>query len=178
MLQYLFDPAKEHSYGNPAGPIELTEYGDFQSELCAAVYPEIKKLQQALGNQLKFVFRHFPLSAQHPLAVDIAVVTEAASLQGKFWYMHDLFLEHQKDLTYSSLSKFAKEIGLDISSIKKSQSYSRLIQKVNNDVKSGKVNMVYETPTFFINGHRYTGHHDFEGLYKTCEFVLEFKRAA
>jgi protein-disulfide isomerase len=177
MLKYLFDHTKEHYFGNPQAPIELMEYGDFQCAHSATVYAEIKKLQQAMGDQLKFVFRHYPFSG-HSLAFDAAVLAEAASLQGKFWQMHDLFLENQEELSLSVLSMFAEEIGIDLASIKDNQMYEQLVQKVNNDLESGRENLVFETPVFFINGYRYTGYRDFESLYKTCEFLLDFKQAA
>ncbi len=178
MLKYLFDHTRDHFYGYPLAPIELIEYGDFQCEHCAAVYPEIRMLQQEMGNQLKFVFRHYPLSAIHPMALDAAISTEAASLQDKFWYMHDIIFENQKYLTRSSLSKFAEEIGLDVASFEDNRCRKKLTQKVITDFESGSKSGVNGTPVFFINRHKYNGFDDFESLYKTCKFILTFKGIA
>jgi protein-disulfide isomerase len=180
MLKYLFDFTRDHYVGNPLAPIELIEYGDFQCEYCGEVYTEIKKLQEALGNQLKFVFRHYPLSALHPLSLEAAVATEAAALQDnmKFWSMHDLIFENQKYLSRASLSKFAEEVGMDTTLLENSQTHKQLLPKVISDFESGVRSGVEGTPTFFINGHKYTGFHDFESLYKTCRYVLTFKSAA
>ncbi len=178
MLKYLFDHTRDHYCGYPLAPIELIEYGDFQCEHCAAVYPEIKMLQEKMGNQLKFVFRHYPLSAIHPIAFDAAVSTEAASLQEKFWYMHDIIFENQKYLTRSSLSNFAEQIGLDVALFEVSRSQKKLVQKVINDVESGVKSGVNGTPTFFVNRHRYNGFDDLESLYKTCKYLLTFKGMA
>ena len=172
MLKYLFDHKIDHYYGYPLAPIELIEYGDFQCEYSAAVYPEIKMLQEKMGNQLKFVFRHFPQSAIHPMAFDAAVSAEVASLQDKFSYMHDFIFENQKYLTRSSLSNFAAEIGLDVAAFENSRSHKKLAKKVTNDFESGVKSDVNGTPTFFINGHKYDGFNDFESLYKACKFLL------
>jgi protein-disulfide isomerase len=178
MLEFLFDHPSDHFSGDPYAPVELIEYGDFQCSDCAAIYPEIKRLQREMGSRLKFVFRHFPASAIHPLAFDAAVLTEVAASRGKFWYMHDLIYEHQTDLSGRALSKFAKYIGLDADAFEKGDYPQQVIRKVYRDLEMGIKDQVNETPTFFINGNKYTGSADFESLYEACEFVLTFSRAA
>jgi protein-disulfide isomerase len=177
MLKYLFDHRRDHYYGSTLAPIEIIEYGDFQCKHCATVYPEIKLLQEKMGNQLKFVFRHYPLPAVHPLALDAAIAAEAAAQQGalSFWHMHDMIFENQRHLCLSSLSKFAEEIELDTTLFEDHRAQKKLIHKVTSDFESGSKSNVTGTPTFFINGHRYNGYSDFESLYKTCKYILTFK---
>ena len=86
----------EHVYGLQKAPVELIEYGDFLCGHCAYVYPTVKLLQERMGTDIRFVYRHYPLHAIHPLALEAAMVSEAAALQGKFWAMHDLIYENQK----------------------------------------------------------------------------------
>src|SRR5918993_671160 len=93
----------DHSYGNPYAPIVVVEYGDYECPYCGKAYPIIKDIQQRLGNDLKFVFRNFPLAKIHPNAFSAAVATEAAGLQNKFWEMHDLVFENQKTLDSENL---------------------------------------------------------------------------
>ena len=180
MLKYLFDHKRDRYYGYPLAPIELIEYGDLQCENCAAVYPEIKMLQEKMGSQLKFVFRHFPLTAIHSLALDAAVATEAAAQHDrlKFWDMHDMIFENQKYLCRSSLSSFAEEIGLDTIAFEDNRSHKKLIQKVTSDFESGVKSGVSGTPTFFFNRQKYNGFHDFESLYKACKYIMTFKSLA
>jgi len=180
MLKYLFDHKRDRYYGHPLAPIELIEYGDFQCEYCAAVYTEIKMLQEEMGNQLKFVFRHYPHSTIHPLALDAAIATEAAAQKSElsFWQMHDLIFENQKYLTRSSLSKFADEVGIDTSALQGKRKRRNLIQKVLCDFESGVKSGVTGTPTFFINGHMYNDFHDFESFYKTCTYLLSISSMA
>lgn len=181
MLKYLFNHTRDHYYGYPLAPIELIQYGDFQCDNCGAVYPEIKELQKKMGNCLKFVFRHYPLSAIHPLAITAAVASEAASQQGElnFWKMHDKIFENQKYLNCSSFSRFAGEIQLDTRLFEESiYNRKKLLQKVSSDFESGAKSGVNGTPTFFINGHLYNGFHDFRSLYKTCNYILTLKGLA
>jgi protein-disulfide isomerase len=178
MLKHLFDHEKDQYYGYPLAPIELIEYGDFQCTHSASVYPEIKMLQEKMGNQLKFVFRHYPHSSIHPVAFDAAVATEAASLQDKFWYMHDTIFENQKYMSRASLTRFAEEIGLNITEFQENRYNKKLIKKVTDDFESGSKNGVNGTPTFFINRYKYDGFNDFESLYKACNHLLIFKGMA
>ena len=91
--------SKDHIQGNKNAPLELVEYGDYQCGHCGHAYPIIKSVQEALGNNLKFVFRNFPLSEVHPDAFKAAVAAEAAALQHRFWEMHDIIYENQERLS-------------------------------------------------------------------------------
>lgn len=174
MLKLPFCNGRDNFTGCPTATLELVEYGDFQCEYSGRVYMSIKLLQQCLGDQVKFVFRHFPLLNVHPLALEAAVASEAAALQGKFWEMHDMIFKHQKFLVRSSFSKFAEEMGLDAAAFEDSREHKKLIHKVVNDFESGVKSGVDCTPTFFINGHRYSGFEDFENLYKTCKYAMNY----
>ena len=171
MLNLPFNISRDNFKGALIAPLELVQYGDFQCEFCGDVYTSIKLLQHHLGDKLKVVFRHFPLLTLHRFALDAAVASEAAALQGKFWEMHDLIFENQKYLIKSSFSRFAEKIELDMNLLENSREYKKLIHKVINDFESGVKSGVDCTPTFFINGHRYSGFEDFESLYKTCKYA-------
>ncbi len=166
--------APEHESGCPDALLALVEYGDFACEFCGEAYIAVKRLQQHLGEGLKFIFRHYPLVTRHPLSLDAAVASEAAAQQGEFWKMHDMIFENQKYLTRSSFSRFAEEIGIEMSAFDNSRIHKKIIHKVINDFESGVKSGVDGTPTFFINGHRYTGLCDFQSLLKTCNYVMNF----
>ena len=172
-----FENQSRHRLGNVDAPLELVQYGDFLCEYCAAVYPAIKELVEKLGNNIRFVFRHFPLHSVHPLAVEAAKAAEAAARQGKFWYMHDMIFENQKYLLRSSFSGFAEAIDLDLKSFEESRGHKSLLQNVVNDFESGHKLGVNYTPAFFINGKRYNGFDDFESLYRTCNYTLHCQGA-
>ena len=147
----------DHSQGNADAPIQLVEYGDYQCPYCGRAYPIVKQLQQQLGDDLRFIFRNFPLSEIHPQAKQAAIASEAAGLQGKFWEMHDVLFEHQHQLTHFSLVHYAKELGLDMDVFENDLADAKLAEKVEKDFYSGMRSGVSATPTFFINGEKYTG---------------------
>jgi len=146
---------KDHIHGSPNAHIELVEYGDFQCPYCGAAYPIVKHIQHELGNRLKFVFRNFPLRKVHPQALMAAVASEAASLQGKYWEMHDMIFEHQTKLNYSSIVQYAEYLGLDIIRFKVDMADTNLEKKALSDFESGLRSGVNATPTFFVNGNKY-----------------------
>ena len=147
----------DHIRGNSNAPLELVEYGDFECSDCGHAYPIIKTIQQALGDDLKFVFRNFPLTQIHPHAVNAAVAAEAAALQNKFWEMHDIILQNQKHLELEDLLMYAKKIDLDADQFKNDLQNITLRAKVEADFESGVRSGVNRTPSFFINGVKYEG---------------------
>jgi protein-disulfide isomerase len=175
MLHPNFRTDYDHYHGCLLAPLELIEYGDFQCEYCAEVYPVIKCLQDSFGDQLKFVYRHFPMPTRHPLSLEAAVATEAASLQGKFWYMHDMIYENQKYLTRTSFSEFASEIDLDTRAFENCREHRKLFRKVISDLESGVRSGADGSPTFFINGYRYDGFDDFQNLYSALLNLTQFE---
>ena len=145
----------DHSQRNGDVVIELVEYGDYECPHCGRAYPIIKRIQKKLGNQLKFVFRNFPLSEIHHHAVNAAVATEAAAQQDKFWEMHDIIYEHQNRLEDSDLISYAQHIGLDVEKFEADFDKQETQQKVDDDFESGVRSGVNGTPSFFINGEKY-----------------------
>jgi protein-disulfide isomerase len=147
----------DNIHGKPDAAIELVEYGDYQCPHCGRAYPIIKVIQERLGDDLKFVFRNFPLSEIHPQAKTAAVASEAATRQGKFWPMHDIIFENQFSLHTADLVNYAKMIGLDVKRFEKDLGDEQLMEKVEADFESGVRSGVNGTPTFFINGKKYNG---------------------
>src|SRR5919199_6355901 len=76
---------RDHAQGPATAPVELVEYGDYECPYCRAAVPITQELRRLLGDQLRYVFRHFPVAAVHPRAPRAAEAAEAAGAQGKFW---------------------------------------------------------------------------------------------
>lgn len=144
----------DHIQGDKNAPIELVEYGDYQCPYCGEAYSEIKALQQRMGKDMKFIFRNFPLTEMHQNAKNAAIAAEAASVQGKFWEMHDILFENQQHLTESDIMKYAEEIGLDIEKFKKDFKDEKFSKKVEQDFEGGIRSGVNTTPSFYINGEK------------------------
>lgn len=154
---------KDNLQGSAAAPIELVEYGDYQCPSCGLAYPVVKAIQKQMGDQLKFVFRNFPLAEEHPNATDAAIATEAAARQGKFWEMHDILFAHQSQLDKASLIRYAGKIGLEVKKFELDLDRQDVKNEVASDFESGVRSGVNGTPTFFINGKIYNDNWD-EGV--------------
>lgn len=146
----------DHIQGNPSAVIELVEYGDYQCPHCGHAYPIIKKIQEAMGDKLKFVFRNFPLAEIHPQATVAAAAAEAAALQDKYWEMHDMIFENQRDLKLPALTGYAERLGMDTEKFISDIQLEEIIARVEDDFESGIRSGVNGTPTFFVNGEKYT----------------------
>lgn len=148
---------RDHGKGPADAPATLLQYGDYECPYCAAAYPILKQLQRELGDQLRFVYRNFPLTTVHPHAEAAAEAAEAAGAQGKFWEMHDLLYENQRRLGNIALRNYAQQLGLDTDLFERELSGRVYEARVQEDFMSGVHSGVSGTPTFFINGWRYTG---------------------
>ncbi len=102
---------RDHVAGPQSAPVTLVEYGNFECIHCGRAYPEIKKVRKLLGDNLRFVFRHFPTVRTHPHSLHAAEATEAAGAQERFWEMHDQLFTHQQALEDHDLSRYAGHIG-------------------------------------------------------------------
>lgn len=147
----------DHVQGSHDAPVTLVEYGDYECPYCGKAYPIVKRVQERLGNRLRFVFRNFPLAELHPNATAAAEFAEAAGLHGKFWEMHDTLFEHQRALNPTNLQRYARELDLDGAALNASLHSGMPSNRVKADFMSGVRSGVNGTPTFFINGRRFDG---------------------
>jgi protein-disulfide isomerase len=148
---------RDHTAGPEHAPVTLVEYGDFECPYCGMAYPIVKAAQQRLGDQLRLVFRNFPLREIHPHAPHAAEAAESAGAQGKYWEMHDAIFEHQHALEDKDLVAYAKSLGLDAERVAQDLANETYAKRVREDFRSGVRSGVNGTPTFFINGERYNG---------------------
>jgi protein-disulfide isomerase len=149
--------AQDHAAGPADAPVTLVEYGDYECPYCGMAYPVVKAVQRALGNQLRFVFRNFPLAEAHPHARLAAEAAEAAGAQGRFWEMHDVLFENQSALEPADIVGYAQSVGLDLTRFEQDIESGTYTKKVRDDFRSGVRSGVNGTPTFFVNGERYDG---------------------
>jgi formate-nitrite transporter family protein len=155
---------RDHTLGAADARVTLVEYGDFECPDCGRAYPVLKAVQKALGPNLLFVFRHFPLRASHPHAGAAAEAAEAAGAQGRFWEMHDRLFEHQMALEDDALRRHARKLGLDLEQFEREMRLHTHEGRMREDLASGAASSVRGTPTLFINGIRYDGPRDRSSL--------------
>lgn len=152
----------DHAQGPSDAPVTLLEYGDYECPYCGEAYPIVQKVQQQMGDRLRFVFRNFPLSEMHPNALAAADFAESAAAQNAFWPAHDWLFTHQDRLGEGSLRHAADTLHLDAQAMERNEDRAR--QRVEADLKSGERSGVQGTPTFFINGVLFQDSWDFPTL--------------
>ena len=163
---------RDHIQGLDDARVTLVEYGDYECPYCGEAYPIVKDIQERLGEQLRFVFRNFPISTSHPHAEHAAEAAEAAAAQGRFWEMHDHLYENQRHLLDDQLRSYAQAVDLDLDLFDKELAEHVHADRVHEDFMSGVRSGVNGTPTFFINGLRHDDSYESETL------LLALQRAA
>jgi NADPH:quinone reductase-like Zn-dependent oxidoreductase len=156
--------AQDHIQGPDTAPVTLVEYADYECPYSHRAYHVLKGLQRELEDQLRFVYRNFPLREIHPHAQHAAEAAEAAANQGRFWEMHDSLFEHQHALDDEHLRQYAASLGLDTDRFTLDMVQHRYAGRIEGDLFGGLQSGVRGTPTFFINGVRYEGSPDKESL--------------
>ena len=144
-------------------------YGAYECPHCVEANKIVKVVQREMGENLCFVFRHFPRTNVHPHAEAAAFVAETAGAQGKFWEMHDTLFEHYNRLDGDHLLHFAEDLGLDMEEFDNEISRRLYVTRVREDLESGLKSGVTGTPTFFINGFRHFGSYEEESLLAAIE---------
>ena len=147
--------------GNETAKYTLLEYSDFQCPACATYQPLVKKLNEEFPNDLKIVFRNFPLSEIHANANNAAYAAGAANSQGKFWEMADILFSRQADWSaeekpQEKFISYAQELNLDLEKFKTDMDSTAVKDKVSKDRISAESNNLNSTPTFFVNGQKIT----------------------
>jgi protein-disulfide isomerase len=166
-LAVAVDPLRDHWRGPEDASVTLVEYGDFECGYCGQAERAVRELAD-----VRFVWRHLPLEDVHPHAYLAALAAEAAGAQGAFWEMHDLLLDHQDELSFPALLRYAVELGLDGDLFTSSLARREGAGRIAEDTDSADMSNVSGTPTFFINGVRHYGTFDAEALVGAVQAAL------
>ncbi len=168
----------DYTKGAEAGPIVLIEYLDFECEACGAYYPVIKNMEKEFGEKVTFVARYFPLPG-HRNALPAALAAEAAGRQDKFWEMHDLLFERQKEwgekqvATPEIFEGFAAELGLDMDKFRADVASPEVKARIQRDMDSGRALGVNSTPSFFLNAERLENPKSEQEFWKVLETAMD-----
>ncbi|HET9217687.1 MAG TPA: thioredoxin domain-containing protein [Terriglobia bacterium] len=149
-----------HVRGAPDAMISLVEYGDYQCPTCGLYHPILKELLNRYPGKFKLQYHHFPLVQMHSNAMGAALAAEAAADQGKFWEMHDLLFDRQREWgdlrqphpnAEAVFVQYALQIGLDSNKFMQSMRSPATRDRVLADVTRGNA-VVKGTPTFILDG--------------------------
>ena len=164
--------ANDHVQGDITAPIVLVEYGDYECPYCGAAHPIVNALVDKFSEDMRFVFRHFPMVQMHPFAESAAEAAEFAGAHGRFWEMHDGLYEDQENLGVPLLFALAEALGLPEAGLREALMSGEYAPKVRSDFLGGVRSGVNGTPTFFINGRRHDGTWAYEDLAGAIEARL------
>jgi protein-disulfide isomerase len=145
--------------GPSGAPITVVEFADFECPHCGEVAPILDKLVETHKNDVRFVFKFYPLPG-HPHADIAARAGVAAINQGKFWQMHRALFENQRHLEQTDLDNYAKELGLEVSRFHADMQAAATTERIEKDKKLGEDLQIGGTPTIYINGRQFDGRQD------------------
>ena len=146
------DEQRDHVRGPPEARA-IVEYGDYECPYSRKAFREIERVERQLEGGVRFAFRHFPLTQIHPHALAASAAAEAATLQGRFWEMHEHLFHRQKALEDHDLQRNAMDLGLDLERFDADRNGAGVLERIQRDVDSGlATGEVRGTPTIFIDG--------------------------
>jgi protein-disulfide isomerase len=158
--------------GSARAPLSIVEFSDFECPFCAQAAPTIQKLLEAYPSEVRFAFKHYPLS-MHKESLLAHEAALAAGEQGKFWEMHDLLFASQDKLERDDLIAKAKQLSLDLPQFTRDLDSHRFREAVESDRREGNRLGVDGTPFFFINGHAISGAIDLPTFKHLIESALK-----
>ncbi|MEM1246116.1 MAG: thioredoxin domain-containing protein [Acidobacteriota bacterium] len=159
--------------GPETAKVTVVEFSDFECPFCERFNPTLEQVKEKYKDQVRIVFRQFPLNSIHPKAQKAAEASLCASDQGKFWEMHDLLFAEQKDLDIAQLKEKAVRLGLDASSFDSCLDDDKYAEQVARDIREGAAAGVSGTPSLFVNGRPLTGVVAFEAIAEIIDDELE-----
>jgi len=151
----------------------IVEFSDFQCSYCARFATEtLGQILDTYGDQVRFVYRDFPLTSIHPHAQKAAEATQCAYEQGKYWEYSDLLFQNQQALDVDSLKGYAQQLGLDTDAFNECLDSGQYASEIQKDLTEGQSYGVTATPSFFINGRLLRGAKPFSAFQAMIEEEL------
>jgi protein-disulfide isomerase len=162
--------------GAANAPVTIVEFSDFHCPFCKRVLPTLKDLEAKYGDNVKLVFRDYPIEQLHPGARKAHEAARCASEQGKFWAYHDVLFDRAPQTSADELKASAREVGLDLAKFDQCVASGKHKEAVQKDIDEGARLGVNGTPTFFINGELLSGARPLESFVRVVERELERSR--
>jgi protein-disulfide isomerase len=147
-----------YTRGMPTARVTVEEFSDFQCPACGGFEPGLRRVMNDYGDRVQFIFRNYPLP-MHKYAFLAARAAEAAGVQGKFWEMHDLIYDNQKEWSDSmeprvQFESYATRLGLDVQRYKADMERQEIAERIKADYVRGTSVGVGGTPTVYLNGRQ------------------------
>ncbi len=164
---------KDVFVGNKDAAVTLEEFGEYESEICAKANEVVKQLLEEYDGKIRFNFRHFPMTNIHQRSLKAGEAAVATAQDGKFWEMHNILFANRRNLGTTSLKLHSREAGVNNKRFLDELVNATYGWQVQGDIREGINRGVKDVPTFFINGERYTGKHNFDEMSKALDAVIK-----
>ncbi len=151
------------SKGNPAGPVKIVEFADYECTHCKEAQGPMHALLAEYAKDVTFYFKHFPLGG-HVNSLNAAMGAAAAQKQDRFWQYSDKLWASSVPLMPAVLESIAKDVGLDFSRWYADVGSDEVRGLVQRDRTEGRTLEIHRTPAVFINGRRYSDELDLASL--------------
>jgi len=166
--------AGEPTQGGDAAKVTIVEFSDFQCPVCRRMEPVLKKVMKNYGDQIRLVYRQFPLANLHPHAEKAAEASLCAFEQKKFWPMHDTMFSDQSKLAVKDLQRSAAKLGMDAKQFKQCLDDGKYAGRVSRDIAEGQATgLITGTPTLFVNGRYISGAVPYDRLASVIDDELQ-----
>lgn len=140
--------------GPDTAKVTVVEFSDYQCPFCGQAEGLMKQVLETYPKDVRLVYKQFPLTTIHPQAMPAAKAALAAGRQGKYWEMHSLLFENQRQLGPDKFTEFAEKLQLDVPQFQKDMESPEVLAQINREMQDGKAADVTGTPTIFVNGKR------------------------
>ncbi|HRN55694.1 MAG TPA: thioredoxin domain-containing protein [Agriterribacter sp.] len=169
-------PPKEMIVGDPDAKVLIVEYGDYESADTARIHDIMQQLLETYKGKIKYNFRHFPLTRIHQRSFKAAEAAIAAGQEGKFWEMHNILLNHQRNLGTISLKGYARDVGVTRKHFLDDLMNSKFGWYVRDDQMQAVDAGVTDVPAIFINGERFEGKPTLQNLSAVITQALKSRK--
>ncbi len=169
------DTNRDHILGPVNAKVTLIEYSDFECPFCQRHLPTLKQIMAQYPNDVRLVYRHFPLSQIHPQAQKAGEAAECVAKLGgneAFWQMHDKLFENQTALNATTYARLAGEVGVNVDQFNTCLNSGEMAQRVMEDYASGNNAGVQGTPGTFVNGVLIEGAQDISAFQAEISRIL------
>jgi len=167
--------------GNPDATVAVVEFADLECGYCKRASGQLKRLYEAYGDRVLFVFKHFPMdptcnpgvkNRKHRYACQAAAAAVCAQDQGVFWPFHDLAFKNQHKLKPENLRTYAEAAGADLAAFDACMKSGNGMGRVKADALAGKAVDTHGTPRIWVAGKLYRSGSSAEQMARQIEAAL------
>jgi len=166
----------DHIDGPENAKVTIIEFSDIQCPFCLRFHPTVQQIRDEYPNDVRWVYKHFPLDSIHPNARSAAEASECLADQlgdAKFFEYLEVLFAQQTSLGNAMYSSEAVKLGANESKFNECLSSGKFKGKVDQDYQAGLAAGVRGTPGSFINGQLVSGAQPYESVKAIVDGFLQ-----